>query len=378
MRLKKIKYEETLVETDSWHLDQTELMDINLIVGRNATGKTRVINVVSALASALSGKAPQLFTGTWDVQFEEVGHTYEYSLRIAGTRVVSERLTHSSEVLLDRGKDGVGKIRFSKIGNDLQDFQSPDTQLAVFSRNDKIQHPYLDALTTWGRTLRTYRFGTPFGNNNYQISAMNAGKSRGEDDTNPDFVAAVFQQGTSRGQQFKDSVISDMREIGYHIKDIGLAHPEHLLSGNNQINALWVREVDLPGRTYQTSMSAGMWRSLALIINMNVQKYSPGQSTVLIDDIGEGLDFERSKFLVNLLISKARARNFQLIMTTNDRFVMNEVPLEFWAVATRKSNRVSIINSINAKEKFDEFKTVGLSNFDFFKENMRPLKEVTE
>jgi len=58
----------------------------------------------------------------------------------------------------------------------------------------------------------------------------------------------------------------------------------------------------------------------------------------LIDDIGEGLDYERSKKLIDLIIQKAKKYAVQLIMTTNDRFVINKTPLEYWLVIKREKN----------------------------------------
>jgi len=89
-------------------------------------------------------------------------------------------------------------------------------------------------------------------------------------------------------------------------------------------------------------------------------------STILIDDIGEGLDFERSTKLIGLLIELAKKNDdIQLIMSTNDRFVMNNVPLEYWQVIQRKGGECRIYNYRNSKEIFDEFAYTGLNNFDF-------------
>jgi len=52
-------------------------------------------------------------------------------------------------------------------------------------------------------------------------------------------------------------------------------------------------------------------------------------------------------------------------MSTNDRFVMNNVPLEEWCVLQRRGSVVRVLNYTNSKELFDEFKFTGLSNFDF-------------
>ena len=85
----------------------------------------------------------------------------------------------------------------------------------------------------------------------------------------------------------------------------------------------------------------------------------------MIDDIGEGLDFERSCCLINVLREKAIKSAMQLILSTNDRFVMNQVPLEEWSVLQRDGSHVKVRNFENSRDIFEEFKFTGLSNFSF-------------
>jgi len=66
-----------------------------------------------------------------------------------------------------------------------------------------------------------------------------------------------------------------------------------------------------------------------------------------------------------LLSEKARAGKFQLVMSTNDRFIMNHVPLKDWTIVKRESGQSRIYNYENSKKHFDEFKFTGLNNFDF-------------
>ena len=90
---------------------------------------------------------------------------------------------------------------------------------------------------------------------------------------------------------------------------------------------------------------------------------------MLIDDIGEGLDFSRAQSFISLLIERALANRIQLIMTTNDRFVMNGVPLKYWSVIRRTRSNVRLVNIRNSKKVFQEFEMLGLNNFDFFSTN---------
>ncbi len=90
------------------------------------------------------------------------------------------------------------------------------------------------------------------------------------------------------------------------------------------------------------------------------------KSCIVIDDIGEGLDYERSAAIIKVLIEKAQTGLVQLIMTTNDEFIMNGVPLEYWSVIERKPGSAKLHNMANSADKFKQFQFIGLNNFDFF------------
>lgn len=158
-----------------------------------------------------------------------------------------------------------------------------------------------------------------------------------------------------------------MAEIGYLIDDMGTTTPTSLvIQGSHPIVGLYVRESDLGDITDQGDMSQGMFRALSIIIQLNYSGLSKKPSCILIDDIGEGLDFERSCSLIKLLVRKAEQSSVQLVMATNDRFVMNTVPLESWTVLRRVGGKIRVYNHENSKKRFDEFKFTGMNNFDFF------------
>jgi AAA15 family ATPase/GTPase len=124
--------------------------------------------------------------------------------------------------------------------------------------------------------------------------------------------------------------------------------------------------VDLPFSTYFEDMSQGMARAFSLIVQLNYSLMAKIPSCILIDDIGEGLDYDRSRKLIELIIEKAEGSNIQVFMTTNDRFVMNSVPLKYWSVIHREGNKSVFYNYQNSKQTFDDFAFTGLNNFDFF------------
>ncbi len=94
------------------------------------------------------------------------------------------------------------------------------------------------------------------------------------------------------------------------------------------------------------------------------------QSTLfLVDDIGEGLDYERSTSIIDLLIKHSKKSINQVIMTSNDKFVMNNVSLKYWTILTRTAGIIKAFTSRSNPKEFKDFEYMGLSNFDFFKSN---------
>lgn len=337
---------------------------INLVVGKNATGKSKTINTVRYLSDLLSGdvKVSQLpyRTSTYDLLFENNGDIIEYYLEFEEGKVKQEVLKINSKSKLVRNSQ-TGTMFYEKANEDLE-FEMEDDKLAV-SRVDKIQQPFFEPLQNWGKTLSHYRFGGQLGKNSL-LRDINAIKEDKEVDLkDSDDVPEIFIKGEKNfGKEFTSKIIDDMGKISYHISTINV---DILKFFPVPAFGVSVKEVDIEDITDQKEMSQGMFRALSLLVQLNFSLLSKTPSCILIDDIGEGLDYERSKSLIDLIIEKVKGSSVQVIMTTNDRFVMNNIPLEYWSVIHRVPKKSLFYNYQNSKDIFDDFKYTGLSNFDF-------------
>ena len=73
MFLKSIEYAQHEGTPRLWKLEGCTLGNINLIVGKNATGKSRTLNVINGLANLLSGERKlQYMSGNYNVEFDKV------------------------------------------------------------------------------------------------------------------------------------------------------------------------------------------------------------------------------------------------------------------------------------------------------------------
>jgi energy-coupling factor transporter ATP-binding protein EcfA2 len=370
MLLKSLVYSQYEGHPNEWDLEGFSLSNINLLVGKNASGKSRTINVISGLGNLVSGDIKLQFrTGNYKATFENEGETITYILKYENSKVVSEKMTVGSKPKLDRNLNGKSEIWSEDEGKFLN-FKPPENVLACVNRRDKVQHPFFEDLYQWGKGLRHYKFGEKMGKEFLAPLEEDAEESKlNLKDSN--LVVSIFSKGERKfGEDFKKKIKFDMGKLGYEIDDINIGVPKGLTFGGPPIYAplqgFILKESDLLGSTEQNDISQGMFRALSLIIQLNFSQLASIPSCILIDDIGEGLDYDRSIALIKLVIEKANTSSIQLIMSTNDRFVMNNVPLEYWAVILRASNKPKIYNYENAKNKFDEFELTGLSNFDFF------------
>jgi energy-coupling factor transporter ATP-binding protein EcfA2 len=371
MRLKSIDYRQFEGTAREWAFSGLTFGSVNLLVGKNAVGKTRILNVINGLGRLVSGrqKPAEWTTGWYRTTFEHEARILHYVLEIKDRKVVLEEFGYDSQPkLIRRGLGGSGEIYHEKEGSTLK-FQAPETELAVAVRRDTIQHSFLEPLGEWGNRVRHYEFGDKMGRTHLAILM------KGVFDADPgdvNTVVALYRKGAKDfPDRFPEFVKRDMNAIGYTIDEVGLMAPTDItvqlpVGAPLDPVILYVKEHDLPCVTQQTDMSQGMFRALSVIIHLNYASLANLASTILLDDIGEGLDFERSCKLITLLRTHTQGSAVQLVMSTNDRFVMNEVPLSEWSVLQRSGGHIHILNNENSGNLFEEFRFTGLSNFSFF------------
>ncbi|NJK35846.1 MAG: ATP-binding protein [Oscillatoriales cyanobacterium SM2_2_1] len=382
MKLHRLQYVQDRGLASSWELEGCDLDTVNLIVGRNASGKSRILQTMDVLARLLSGTAPIPNTPKqqcWQSTFDADGDAPKcYTLETSRGQVIREHYQVGDRTLLERQETGAGTIWAEDLKTLIR-FHTPTDRVAALLRRDRIQHPFVEELHDWAQALMYFRFGTSLGQQSYAV--MQTRKLQTYRDNinlrDSDQVIAIFRLGEEDYQEtFIDRVIADMGQIGYPLNRIGIKKPSfllaegqddtstHILDGEPQY--LYVQEADLASYTEQYMMSQGMFRALSLIIQINYSLLARTPSCILIDDVGEGLDHERSSALIKLLIAKVEASPVQLIMTTNDRFVMNGVPLHYWLAIERQVGVAKLHNRHNSQAAFEEFCFTGLNNFDFF------------
>jgi energy-coupling factor transporter ATP-binding protein EcfA2 len=281
VKLERFKYREREASGEEWEIEPLNFGRFNLVVGRNATGKTRLLKAIARVAGELSGESRT----TRNMRFE----------------------------LETDSRDEEAKVEWSRL-----------VQYLPFSAE---------------MNFRSFKAGT----------------------VSHETVAEAFLRGTKIfGKSFEEEVRTRVNEVGYEAEEIGVAQ-----AGTAPARL----ELRQAGRSVTTSLrklSQAQQRTLTLLTYVTLLERSKTPATLLIDDFGEGLDFESAGRLATLVLRISEAVPLQFIIATNDRYVMNVVPLEYWTVLVDDAKRTRVFNYSNSKQKFDDFKFTGLSNFDFF------------
>ena len=347
MPLHSFSYAEKHGTEEAWNTENLTFGQVNLLVGRNATGKTRILSALSRLAELLGGRGTlPSESAEWKIELTN-GEALGYELLCRNGQVSSEKFLRGSTTLVSRSDTGEGRIYAEKLKQEIE-FQSPPGSIAAVARRDLLQHPFLEPLHAWAEWVDYFSFGSP-------TSRGMAAFSGGE-------ILDRFQRGISHGgAEFTEDVRRDMNALGYPVEGLRINH-----SGAESEPSLLVKESRLRAAIPLNSLSQGMLRSLGLVLFVHTATVQTGHACLLIDDLGEGLDFDHSCQAVEWLLGQAEAKRFQLIFSTNDRFVMNKVPLENWTILQQEGNLTRVCNYFNSRVKFEDFKFTGLSNFDFF------------
>jgi hypothetical protein len=279
---------------------------------------------------------------------------------------ISDGIVHHEEIkindtlVLERQKE-TGRI-FSYTSKTMVDFHPPEQELTLYVRRDVKEFPFLEDILTWANRFHGYRFSMA---NPHQITIPSNGDTLLENlSTTPYLLLEALKD-----PEIIQAIIDDFSLIGYPIETVSV-QTTRFPGVSGDVFVSFVKEKGLACGTSQMQMSQGMYRAFSLVVIIQYLLELQQECTVIIDDLGEGLDFERASKITSLLFDKIQESDIQLLVTSNDRFLINSVDMQYLNLLERNGHVVEAYNYANSKEKFDKFRFTGLNTFDFFSGKM--------
>ena len=344
MRLVEFEYTDGL-----WTLHPIHFVKSNLFVGTNSTGKSRAIEAIRFCSDFIAQKEVlhHFFnmTGIIDCKmtFEDSDSIIKYNFSIRNNKVKSERLvqiTNGRESLIIRRSIRTCSLNREKI-------TPPVDKLLIQVRRDKQQYPIFEKIIHWAENT----FFIPFS----MLKNLTLIEYAKNGPNISDYLLAL-------SKEQKEHLIEKVNTLNYKIKDIKvekIGEAKFPVIVEEGIKAL------LPIFT----LSIGMVCAIYILILLEYLSNREMPSCILVDDFSEGLDYERSKELGKLVFDYSSKNGIDIIVSSNDSFLMDIVPIDCWIILTRNGSEVSNLSKRTHPDLFEEFSFTGLNNFMLFSSN---------
>lgn len=341
MRLTHFSYHEI-----GWEIsDKLPLQAVNLLVGRNAVGKSKTIHALSRTIDFLLQQQKLSINEGFGALliFEDDGEEFCYAFHYVQNEIIYENLTVNETVYIDRNKDeNIATLHDQPIN-------PPANKLILHVRRDTVQYPYIEKIMLWAEQACGLSFNEMDIEGDYGTSSYILGQQQ-----------ELYTLVESMPQDALNHIISQAQSLDYPLSQI------QTITIQDTFKKVVFAEKGVDGFLLTDKyLSKGMFRTLYLLIYMEYLALQAHPSLLLIDDLCEGLDYDRSTKLGKLVFDFCIEHGIQLIASSNDTFLMDVIDLKYWNILQREGSEITSINMQNHPELFESFRFTGLSNFDF-------------
>lgn len=326
-----------------WDLSSVPMGNLNLIVGKNAVGKTKTLAALVQVAKVIKGDLSGIYMRHQCKMMFRLNEKeeLEYFYAIGNNKEIeSEYLKKGEEIILRRNASEAW-IKDDSVN-------PPANKLCIQSWRDTERYPEFEAIMQWAEQIKGFSFSNMSSSNSFLVPSMFNEQME---------ISSLFEH---IDDEKKNIIIEMMHELDYEIDKIDSVP---LI---DKLTLITLREQGVGMPLLSNTMSNGLLRVFCILSYLVYISSEEGAKTLLIDDLGEGLDYSRSKKLSKIVFDYCEKHDIQLIVTSNDNFLMNAVDLKHWIILQRENEQVSAISEKTHPDIFMKFKRTGLNNFDLF------------
>ncbi len=356
IKLKSFEWTESKDKEIETKLRNLSIDDFNLLISDNAQGKTRLFKTLDFLASTFKDKPKILtthFSALFDFEITDASgaENVRYEIDIVpgnGKNSYNETLTRNNRILFSSKEN----ILFNEAAqSEVENYFIPKNLPALSSINEP------DFTTI--NILRGFF---------QRIVLVSSEKDRRVDVSPaaiiPDVTGANISSVLSNWQKFYpevfNEVMNEFKQCFPLIKKIFFTQQD--IQGVMKADLLTVEEENIYKPVLQTQWSDGMYRILFLLVTPKIPFHIGNEvlppSLILIDEIENGLDFKRLKYIIDYL--KDYAEDSQVLIASHSPLVCDFVHPGNWKVAKRKGPEVEFLSPKNQEDELD-------SQLDLFK-----------
>lgn len=361
MKIKSLSYHNKEL---NWQLEPTEFGCTNLLVGASGVGKTRILEAILDLQRIARGRA--LNGVAWDVEFSVDGKDYRWwgeferrgedanlshIPRSLGQAFLGQELEENNEdkakILYEYLSSSEGRI-VEKQGAEIK-FQGQrvpvklsafESAMSLFSEEEVVavlHKPFINGIMLSKQEISEGWFLVPEIPKELSLENIR--------EMNLHMIvklALAHQKAIDVFEQIKSDFIDIFPNVEdvivrlYLVRDIPPELPEELSQVKLFEVNLLIKEVGVKNLIHHHYLSAGMLKTLLFIAEM----YLAAEGTVvLIDEFENSLGINCIDVLNDFLLEN---RGLQYIMTSHHPYIINNVPMDYWKIVTRKGSAVKV------------------------------------
>ena len=281
---------------DEWSMDNICLNDLNLIVGKNSTGKTRALKVLKVFVkSIIEGK---FVLGHFVFCFKtDENEAIVYEIKHSKGSIYEKITINGSNILLNRNEETAEIYSYSEEKSQI--IHPPANKLTLHVRRDVNEYPFFEKIVKWAEMVHFFNFGHLHASSSFDNLSEEKEKTFSSNLSIGEMVSELSLKG-------KSDVITTFNEFGYNLTDIA---PD-LQKDKKEIV---VNENYLTQSISESSISQGMFRALSLLVFIQFMLEKKSLKTIIIDDLCEGLDYERSSKLGKKIFDILKENDVQTI-----------------------------------------------------------------
>ncbi len=346
LKLKSLNVTVTIDEAVDIKFNHLATGDFNLLISDNAQGKTRLFNMLNFLSNLFKDKSPKIrshFSGEFKFELIQAEKQEEvvYNLDIVpvnGENHFNETVTRNAQTIFSAKE----KYLFNEVTqSEIKNYFIPKDLPALSSINE----PEFITINSLRQFFK-------------RIVWISANKSRNIDISKQSVIpdekgynlSSVLNNWEKDYPGLFNEVMNEFKQCFPFIKDIFFTKQD--IQGIAKTDLLTFNEYNIEKPIIQIDWSDGINRMLHLLMTPKIPFADNGQiippSLILVDEIENGLDFYRLKYIAHYL--QNYADESQIIISSHSPLICDFVHPQNWIIVKRKGSEVNFL-SPKAQEK---------------------------
>lgn len=363
--------------TTGWHLARARFEAFELLVGRCAAGKSKILEALRRMQRFAVETAFTPGAMEWTLDFEHDGTPFSWTgaTELAGksARVARERLTRAGRVIADRSGDTItmgGTLAGAASGQSLAVPSHTGSLLTAITSDPDVAsaaHGFRRMIHADREPVLSLRCARETQVSIEQaIRAIAATRTAIEDKLEPARTRswnAFLEQAAATPTAARfilpiQEIVARLDKLAwlYALQELGASEREELeamfvriypfvaalrvfwapQSAEGELLELSIREQGMEHWIPAPQMSIGMRRCTGLLMDA---AFAPPGSVLLIDDLESDLGVEALSPVVKYLQSRT---DCQVLATSRHPYIIDDVPVQSWKLVRRRGNEVAM------------------------------------